>query len=91
MEGRQLLGQILFEESVEVEQAIPHFQYVVEQGRGNNRYDRGLYLAWSWFKLSSTVKMENYDKALQYFTDLQTTVSINSSRPASSPTCGRRA
>ncbi|MEL6347964.1 MAG: tetratricopeptide repeat protein [Myxococcota bacterium] len=59
------IGEYYFDYN-QIDQAIPHYQSVVEiEGEGGNLYDEGLYkLAWSHYKKSE------YDRALDLMTQL---------------------
>jgi TolA-binding protein len=58
------LGEYYFDEN-DREKAIGYYQIVVDAGRENRLYDRGLYkLGWAYYKES------DYDRTLSLFTDL---------------------
>ena len=67
-EANLRLGEYYFDKD-DINQAIAHYQLVVDEGPEAKRYDQGLYkLAWSYYRKAKTEA--DYDQALGLFGDL---------------------
>lgn len=70
-DGSMRLGEYYFNEANDLEQAIVHYQRIVDSGEDARYYDKGLYkLAWSHYRLASIERLEEYDTAMLLFVQL---------------------
>ena len=65
------LGEYYFNDANDLEEALIHYQRIVDSGEDARYYDKGLYkLAWSHYRLASAERFDEYYVAMGQFIQL---------------------